>query len=116
MSDQGCRSGWPPRRASRINPAERRILDKTLVQNCRELAHQVEIGRFRLASHVVGLTSAALKQDLFDRAAMVMDMEPVAHLKAIAIDGERLALEDVQDDERNQLLRVLVGAVIVRAV
>src|SRR4029079_9054402 len=97
MGDQGCRSAWPPRRTSRIPPAEQRILGKALVQKCRELAHQVEIGRFRLASHVVRLTLAAVKQNLFDRAAMVMDMEPVAHLKAIAIDGERLALEDMQD-------------------
>src|SRR4051812_27718467 len=98
MPDQGCRSSRLPRWASRIAPPEQRILGKALVQNSRELAHQVEIGRFRLTSHVVSLTSAAREQHLFDRAAMVTDVQPVAHLKAIAIDGERLALEDVQDD------------------
>src|SRR6188508_3535245 len=116
MPDQRCRSGWLARRASGITPSEQWVLGKALVQNRRELAHQVEIGRFRLTSHVVSLTSAVREQHLFDGAAMVANMQPVAHLKAIAVDGERLALEDVQDDQRDQFFGMLVGSVIVRAV
>ena len=47
---------------------------------------------------------------------MVLDVEPVAHVAAVAVDRQRLALERVQDHERDQLLGELEGAVVVRAV
>ena len=45
---------------------------------------------------------------------MVRDVEPVAHLAAVAVERQPLALERVRDEERDQLLRVLVRAVGVR--
>ena len=47
---------------------------------------------------------------------MVLDVEPVANLLAIAVDGQWLAGQGVVNDERDQLFREVVGAVVVRAV
>ena len=47
---------------------------------------------------------------------MVFDIEPVAHVRALAVDGQRLALERIDDHQRDQLLGKMIGAVIVRAI
>ncbi len=47
---------------------------------------------------------------------MVEDIEPVPHVAAVAVDGQGLAVQRVQDHQRDQLLRELEGAVVVRAV
>ncbi len=47
---------------------------------------------------------------------MVLDVEPVAHVAAVAVDRQAAALDGVEDHQRDQLLGELVGAVVVRAV
>ena len=47
---------------------------------------------------------------------VVFDEEPVAHVLAVAVDGDRSPLQGGQDDDGNQLLRHLIGAVVVGAV
>ena len=59
---------------------------------------------------------APLREHEQDAGAVVLDVEPVAHVAAVAVDRQRLALERVQDHERDQLLGELVRAVVVRAV
>ena len=46
---------------------------------------------------------------------MVLHMDPVAHIHAIAIDRQRLIPHRVDDHERDQFFRELIRAVIVRA-
>ena len=58
----------------------------------------------------------ALREREQNARAVVLDVEPVAHVAAVAVDGQRLALHGVQDHERDQLLRELVRAVVVGAV
>ena len=47
---------------------------------------------------------------------MVLDVEPVAHLLAVAVDRQRLAGEGVDDHQRDQLLGKMKRAVVVGAV
>ena len=47
---------------------------------------------------------------------MVFHVEPVAHILALAIYGQRLAMADIIDEQRNKLLRELIRSVIVGAV
>ena len=47
---------------------------------------------------------------------MVADVEPVAHVPAVAVHGQRLAGERVDDHQRNELFRKLARPVVVRAV
>ena len=47
---------------------------------------------------------------------MVFYVQPVAHVLSLAIYGQRFAMTDVVDKERNQFLRELIRTVVVRAV
>ena len=47
---------------------------------------------------------------------MVLNVKPVAHVLALAINREGLAVPNVIDEQRNQFLRELVGAVVVGAI
>ena len=68
------------------------------------------------ATDVVGFCHFALMEDEVDGTGMVFYKEPVAHVFALAIDRQRLAVADVIDEERNQLLRELVRTIVVGAV
>ena len=52
----------------------------------------------------------------FDATAVVLDIQPVADVPAIAVDRDRLALERIQYRQRNQFFGKLVGAVIIGTV
>ena len=47
---------------------------------------------------------------------MVFDVEPVADLLAVAVNGERFPLEGVEDHQRDQFFGKVIRAVIVGAV
>ena len=49
-------------------------------------------------------------------ACMVIHIEPVADVVALAVDGQRLAVHRVQDHQRDELLGELIRAVVVGAV
>ena len=64
---------------------------------------------------VVHLAGLALAQHELDAAAVIVDVEPVADLLAVAVERQRLAVERVGREERQDLLRILVGPVCVGA-
>jgi len=86
------------------------------VQNGAQGVDHVEIRLFVPSSDVVGLPHPAGLEDATDGGSMVLHEEPVAHLLTVAVDGERLAGEGVMDDQRDELLGKVVGAVVVGAV
>ena len=51
-----------------------------------------------------------------DGACVVLNIQPVAYVLALAIDRKRLLVADVVDEQRYQFLRKLVGPLIVRAI
>ena len=55
-------------------------------------------------------------EDKVDGTGMVLNEQPVAHILTLTIDRQRLAMADVIDEQRNQLLRELIGAVVVGTV
>jgi hypothetical protein len=46
---------------------------------------------------------------------VVLDVEPVALVAAVAVEGDLLVVEQVGDEQRDHLLGELVGAVVVGA-
>ena len=56
------------------------------------------------------------RQHLPERLGVVAHVEPVAHVHAVAVDRNRLAGQHALDHHRDQLLRELVRAVVVRAI
>ena len=68
------------------------------------------------AADVVGFCYLAIVEDDIDGTGMVFYKKPVAHVFALAIDRQWLAVADVVNEERYQLLGELIGTVVVRAV
>ena len=64
----------------------------------------------------VGLPHAALGEDVPDRRAVVLGVDPVADVLAAAVELGAHAVDDVRDLPGDELLHVLVGAVVVGAV
>ena len=132
---QSTVSGRPPspNECSR-RPAERpqlRVVDRVAAIVARpvlDVADQGRVGAGQLedavgdldvlvvlAADVVDLTRRALVEDELDPGAVILGVQPLPHLLAVAVDGQRLALERVRDEERDELLRVLVRAICVGA-
>lgn len=64
----------------------------------------------------VGLPHAALGEDVPDGRGMVLGVDPVADVLAAAVELGAHAVDDVGDLPGDELLHVLVGAVVVGAV
>ena len=64
----------------------------------------------------VGLPHAALGQDVPDGRGVVLGVDPVADILALPVELGADAVDDVRDLPGDELLHVLVGAVVVGAV
>ena len=64
----------------------------------------------------VGLPHAALREDVPDGRGVVLGVDPVAHVLALPVELGAHAVDDVRDLPGDELLHVLVGAVVVGAV
>ena len=69
-----------------------------------------------ICSDEVGLPRAALSQDVPDGGGVVLGVDPVADVLAAAVELGAHAVDDVRDLPGDELLHVLVGAVVVGAV
>ena len=68
-----------------------------------------------MAADVVDLADSALMDDQVDGSAVILHIEPVTDIQSLAVDRQRLVIQRVGDHQRDQLLREMVGAVIVGA-
>src|SRR5579863_10334492 len=87
-----------------------------LVEQSADRLDDVDIGALGAAADIVALADAALLGDRDQRPRVILDIEPVADIAAVAIDGHRLALQGVEDRQRNQFLGKMIRAVVVRAI
>lgn len=69
-----------------------------------------------VGSDEVGLPHAALGEDVPDGAGVVLGVDPVADVLAAAVELGAHAVDDVGDLPGDELLHVLIGAVVVGAV
>lgn len=65
---------------------------------------------------VIGSCRLTVVENHVDGPRMVFHIQPVAHVFPLAIYRQRLAVTDVVDEQRNQLLRELIRPVVVRTV
>ena len=87
-----------------------------VVQDIADGFDHLQVGALVISADVVGLARPAALQNQPQRARVVLDIEPVAHVVASAVDRQRPAVEGVENDERDQFLREVEGAVIIGAV
>ena len=71
---------------------------------------------FVVAADVVGLARFAFGNDFVEGSCVVFYIEPVTDLITFSVHWERLALQGVEDHQRDQLFREVARAVVVAAV
>lgn len=77
--------------------------------------YDVYIPHLVVPADVVHLAHSAVVDDEIYRLAMILDVQPVAHVLTLAVHGQRLIRERIDDRERDELLGEMIGTVIVRA-
>ena len=87
-----------------------------LVEQAAHGLDDVDIGLLVPAAHVIGFAQLAGLKNAADGAAMVVHIQPVTHLHAVAVDGQRLAGQRIDNDQRDQLFGEMQRAVVVAAV
>jgi hypothetical protein len=81
-----------------------------------QLFHYVDIALLAAAADVVGAAVLARVDDDPDGLAVILDVEPVAHVESLAVDRQGFAFQQIQDQQGNQFLGKLQRPVVVRAV
>jgi hypothetical protein len=76
---------------------------------------QFEVGQLGAAADVVDLTGGAAGAHQVHAAAVVLDVQPVAYVLAVAVQRYLAGVEQARDEQRNDLLGELPGAVVVAA-
>ncbi len=64
----------------------------------------------------IRLADTTLRQNRPHAAGMVLGMDPVTHVQPLAVQLRTLTIQDVRDLTRDELLHMLIRAIIVRAV
>ena len=92
------------------------------LDHAARLAHDVEhrlrhlpAARLDTGADVVDASRRRLVQHHVDRAAVVLDVDEVAHRRPVLVQRQLHSVDRIGDEHRNQFLRVLIGPVVVGA-
>ena len=77
--------------------------------------HGLDVGHFAVAAEIVDGTRFAFEERGDDSGAMIFDVDPVADVHAVAVDGQRVVPHGVDDHEWDQFFGELIRPVVVRA-
>ncbi len=84
-----------------------------LVENGADCLNNVQIGAFRASANVVALAQFACGRDQSQRACMILNIEPVTHIRTCTVNRQRLLIERIKNNKRDQLFREMERAIIV---
>ena len=85
-------------------------------EGLEDLAEHGDVVQLAVGADQVGLADAAAGEDCPHSGAVVLGVDPVADVPAVAVELGADAVDEVGDLARDELLHVLVGAVVVGAV
>ena len=86
------------------------------VVNCLDgKLHNVDVLHLVVPSDIINLTGSALTHNQIYGFAVVFDVKPVTHIESLTIDGQFLAVQNIIDDQRNELLGEMVRTIVVGA-
>src|SRR5262249_12126677 len=94
----------------------RSTLGAKFIENGVDLAHNLKIRALAVAPDIVGLADPTPLKHEDKSPRMILDVEPVANVRALAINRHRLAGGPFEDHERNELFRELIWAIVIRAI
>lgn len=96
-----------------LHPVE---IIRALAHHGQDVAQHRDVVAFAVRADEVRLAQAALGQDGPHAGGVVVRVDPVAHVLPVAVQLRAQSLEDVRDLARDELLHMLVWAVVVAAV
>lgn len=83
------------------------------VKKRTDRAGKFKVGALALRTDDVAAASAGVKENGFNRAAVILNLEPVADVEARAVGRNGLMGQTFADHGRNELFGVLPGAEVV---
>ena len=89
---------------------------ETPVYKAADLPDDRDIVPFVVAADVVGLTRPPFLDDEIDTTAVILDIQPVPDIGTVAIYGHWFSCQGVDDHQRNEFFRKMVGSVVIRAI
>lgn len=96
-----------------LHPVERVLV---LPHHLEDHAQHGDVVLLAVRADQIRLADPSFRQNRPHAAGMVLGVDPVAHVLAFAVQLRALPVQDVRDLARDELLHVLVGPVVVRAV
>jgi len=97
-----------------MRPVRRAGLE--LVEQLADRLDDVQVCALAATADAVGLAHAPVLQRRPQRTHVILDVQPVAHVIAAAVDRQSAAAQCVQRHKRDQFLGELARSVVVRAV
>ena len=79
-------------------------------------AQHINVVVFAIGSHEVGFPDAASGENRPDGTAVIFHADPVAHSQTLPVEFRANAGKNVRDLAGNELLHVLIGAVVIAAI
>src|SRR5690606_15861149 len=79
-----------------------------LVEDAADLADDIDVPLLVTPADVVGLANPSGCEHAEERACMIVDVQPIAYLLPVSVDGQRVAVQRVEHHVRYQLLRKLI--------
>src|SRR4051812_475039 len=95
---------------------ERPVGDEPPINLVADHSDEFDVRHLLPAADIIGFALTPLAQNQCKCRAMILDMEPIADVAAIAINRQRLPGDGVKDRQRNELFGKLIGPVIVGAI
>ena len=86
-----------------------------LAQLLTDELDDIDVPHLVVPADVVHLPHAPFVDDEVDRLAVILHIQPITHVLALAVHGQRLIVERVRDHKRNELLGELIRTIVVRA-
>ena len=77
--------------------------------------YDIDISHLIVSADIVDLAHAAVRKDEVNRLAMILHIEPIAHIFSVAVHRQRLVRQSIGNHQRNQFFRELIRSVIVAA-
>ena len=91
------------------------VVRKALVQLGNDGFYNKNVRPLVMAAHIVHLAHTALFRHHINGLAVVLYIQPIAHVHAIAVHRQAFVVLYIVNHQRNQLFRELIGAIVVRA-
>ena len=87
-----------------------------VVKEVADLPGEIDVGPLIAPPDDVALPDLAPSQDGHDARTVILDIKPIPDVGSVTVDRDRLAVQAGMNHGGDELLDVLAGSVVVRAI